>query len=372
MIYDKDIALFIKSKGQGYFNEIIDKLKNTEFICIFGAGRIGLAVAEFLCQHKVKVDCFIDNDEHKWGKKLFRDIMCISPKELSLSYDRDHTAILLTMAFYDKVYEELLTDGLKNVYNFSEYKLMYYKYITDHGQRDNITGNITELLNCVADDYTKKIITEIIKNWFCMDIKLLSYKEIYAPVQYYGDDVIKLTQNESFVDAGAYNGDSILQFIAVVSGNFKQIHAFELDKGIYKSLAEAVEQLDDNIREKIYMYNLGIWDKYDVIRYSSLGIGTKIDDKASELGHVVPLDDILLNEEITFIKMDIEGAEMEALRGAESIIRLQKPKLAICIYHRPEHLWEIPLYLKRLVPEYKIYIRHHSVLEYETVCYATV
>jgi hypothetical protein len=70
--------------------------------------------------------------------------------------------------------------------------------------------------------------------------------------------------------------------------------------------------------------------------------------------------------------MDIEGSEPQALSGAEEIIKKQKPKLAISVYHKLEHLWEIPLYLKHIVPEYKIYLRHHSPLEYETVCYAII
>lgn len=70
--------------------------------------------------------------------------------------------------------------------------------------------------------------------------------------------------------------------------------------------------------------------------------------------------------------MDIEGSELKALFGAEEIIKLQKPKLAICVYHKPEHLWEIPLYIKKILPEYKLFFRHHTSLEYETVCYATI
>ena len=70
--------------------------------------------------------------------------------------------------------------------------------------------------------------------------------------------------------------------------------------------------------------------------------------------------------------MDIEGAEVNALLGAEENIKKQKPKLAICVYHKPEHLWKIPLYIKKIVPDYKLYIRHHTNQEYETVCYAVL
>jgi len=75
---------------------------------------------------------------------------------------------------------------------------------------------------------------------------------------------------------------------------------------------------------------------------------------------------------VTFIKMDIEGAEVEAVSGAADIIRSQKPKLAICVYHSKEHIIKIPFLLKKLVPEYKIYLRHHSPSLLDTVCYATI
>ena len=78
----------------------------------------------------------------------------------------------------------------------------------------------------------------------------------------------------------------------------------------------------------------------------------------------------VINEKITFIKMDIEGAELNALYGSKEIIKKYVPKLAVCVYHKTEHLWEIPFFIKSLNPNYKIYLRHHSLDEHETVCYA--
>ena len=72
------------------------------------------------------------------------------------------------------------------------------------------------------------------------------------------------------------------------------------------------------------------------------------------------------------IKMDIEGAELEALKGCEDIIRNRKPKLAISIYHKAVDFVDILAYLLSLVPEYKLYYRHYSLYKYETVLYAAV
>jgi len=82
----------------------------------------------------------------------------------------------------------------------------------------------------------------------------------------------------------------------------------------------------------------------------------------------VKIDDLARNA--TFIKMDIEGAELNALKGAEDTIKNNAPKLAICIYHQLNDFWEIPMYLKRIMPEYSFYVRHHQFDIGGTVLYA--
>ncbi len=87
---------------------------------------------------------------------------------------------------------------------------------------------------------------------------------------------------------------------------------------------------------------------------------------------MVCLDDVLKMVSPTMIKMDIEGAELDALRGAKRIIQEQTPDLAVCVYHKMSHLWEIVLYLYELVPQYRFYLRSHYGFTMETVLYATL
>ncbi len=82
------------------------------------------------------------------------------------------------------------------------------------------------------------------------------------------------------------------------------------------------------------------------------------------------MDDVPECQDATFIKMDLEGSEMMALKGAEKIIKRNKPKLAICIYHSDQDMLEIIKYIHQLVPEYRLYIRHHSTSYIDTVLYA--
>ncbi|MBQ4363823.1 MAG: FkbM family methyltransferase [Oscillospiraceae bacterium] len=96
------------------------------------------------------------------------------------------------------------------------------------------------------------------------------------------------------------------------------------------------------------------------------------DDGNGDLTDVKKLDDILKDEKPTLIKMDIEGAELDTLIGAENTIRKYKPKLAVCIYHKIEDIITIPKYLHSLVPEYKFRVRQHSCSMLETVLYAEI
>ena len=86
----------------------------------------------------------------------------------------------------------------------------------------------------------------------------------------------------------------------------------------------------------------------------------------------VTLDEIIKDEKVTYIKLDVEGSELKALEGAKNTIKKNKPRLAICIYHKLEDILELPLYILDLVPEYKFYIRHYCSCMWETVLYAVI
>lgn len=123
---------------------------------------------------------------------------------------------------------------------------------------------------------------------------------------------------------------------------------------------------------KVEMIQKGLSNKKNSVKFDGSQLaGSKIDENGNEIIETIDLDSFNLQGNM-FIKMDIEGEELNALIGSKQTIIKNKPKLAICIYHKSEDLWTIPLYIKELVPEYKIYIRHHSSTPWETVCYATL
>lgn len=108
------------------------------------------------------------------------------------------------------------------------------------------------------------------------------------------------------------------------------------------------------------------------LRFKNEGESSHISENGDSFMQCVALDNALPNFRLTFISMDIEGAELEALKGAERSIRGNKPDLAISVYHLPNHIWEIPLYIEKLSLGYKFYLRNYSGKPIETVLYATV
>lgn len=186
-------------------------------------------------------------------------------------------------------------------------------------------------------------------------------------IQYFDPDVINLTQDEVFVDCGAYVGDTIDSFRKYMGG-YKKIIAFEPDKYNCHKIKEYLEK--ENI-SNVQVVNAAVGNENKEVTFNNLGTAgsSVIQDEGIEKIQQVRLDDAI-QEPITFLKMDIEGFELDALKGAENTIKTHKPRLAICVYHKAEDPIRIVEYLKKIVPEYKFYMRHYTYSQHETVLYA--
>ncbi|OON92906.1 MAG: hypothetical protein ATN32_09255 [Candidatus Epulonipiscium fishelsonii] len=192
--------------------------------------------------------------------------------------------------------------------------------------------------------------------------------DYFTPHQYF-DDIVNLSPNEVFVDLGGLDGETSIEFAKRTNYTYKQIYIFEPDPINYEKTINNINNLN---LKNVEVFNLGGWSEKDTLSFASNGTGqSKIDNKGTYKINVDSLDNVLGDTPVTFIKMDIEGAELEALIGAAEIIKKYKPQLAISIYHKPTDIFEIPLYIKSLVPEYKLYIRHYSwYTECETILHA--
>lgn len=184
--------------------------------------------------------------------------------------------------------------------------------------------------------------------------------------QYFDLPFLPHAEDEVFVDAGCFDGLTVRNFIKWSGGKYREIISFEPDAVCLEKCRAVLKDV-----ENLTLENTGLWSSKGVLSFHATG---NSDSQIAEEGETRittgMLDEIAGDRRITFIKMDIEGAEKEALMGAQNIIRNQKPKLAISIYHKKEDIWELPALLLEMNPEYQFYLRHYSLREAETVLYA--
>lgn len=216
-----------------------------------------------------------------------------------------------------------------------------------------------KILITVASCATKKKIATTLSSYG------LKYTFAFLDCQYFDLPELNLS-NEYFIDAGALDGETTAMFFSYVPKG----HAYVLEPNP-KTFNIIKERLTNH--PNVECFPFGAYSENTTLSFDDGG-ETPSSGQISRNGSVAiavrKLDDLLRGKKVTFIKMDIEGSELEALKGAEQIIRKQKPKLAICLYHRPEDIWEIPNLILSYQSDYKFYLRHYSFGDSETVFYA--
>lgn len=182
-------------------------------------------------------------------------------------------------------------------------------------------------------------------------------------------DVFEPEENEVFIDAGSYDGGTILDFVQWAEGSYRKIIALE-------PLSDMCKGIEIMCRERnlhhIELYEAAAWNKEEKLFFTEDLTGSKVEEEGKITIKGMAIDDIVGQDRVTFIKMDIEGSELKALEGAKAVIQRDHPKLAISLYHKPEDIVELPAYILELVPEYRFYIRHYCSDVCETVLYAVI
>lgn len=221
-----------------------------------------------------------------------------------------------------------------------------------------LKGHIKEwrwLFGELSDYRSKGVLYNILANWITFNLEYLEKDSGFK--DYFDLDLIpEVTEDEVFVDLGGYVGDTVEDFIHVYSAKYKRIYTYEINSQNLELLKEKVKDYQDVvIKEK------AVGEKKDVL-YLDLTIGdasTTLSSEGEQEITVVSLDEDI-TERITWIKMDIEGSEQSALRGARKHIAEEKPKLTICTYHSNEDIWKIPMMVKEYNPTYKLYFRYNG------------
>lgn len=228
-----------------------------------------------------------------------------------------------------------------------------------------------KMLAMLADDKSREIWRGVVQHridgtplkpeWYC------------EGDQYFVKDIVKINDNEVFIDGGGYTGDTTQQFIDTVKRagkTVKRIVIFEPNEENCGLIRKFFGK-----RKDVKVIQKGLSDEKKTITFTGEGSTFSVCENSESDGDVVSIPVINIDvvpecQDATWIKMDIEGSELEALRGAKQVIQHNLPKLTICIYHSDEDMIRIAEYVHEIVPEYKLYVRHHKNHWQETVLYA--
>lgn len=329
-------------------------------LVLFGAGDCGHAVYNILHYVNIGIYCFCDNvlGGQKDVKTGF-DIVLPS----YLKDKGSELAILVCVMeedAYRAIYEQAILLGVdrNQIYIMRDYyDRLSVEYLEHNLQKYSVAYQLLE------DEFSKEVFLARMKKVYLMG----DISEVVSPsTEEYFDENIVLTDKEVFVDCGGFDGDTAVKFIERCGGKYDDIIIFEPE------LCKKAD-IENNMSDYHYkFYQAGVWSENTRLYFNALEtVGSHVSETESDYTiEVMALDETVYDKRPTFIKMDIEGSEQEALKGCKRIIKDFRPKLAVCVYHKPDDLYEIPALIKRLNPEYHLYLRQYSNSRYETVLYA--
>ncbi len=224
-------------------------------------------------------------------------------------------------------------------------------------------SELDEAYSLLSDELSRRVFEGVAKFEFSGE---LSYLDEITTSKSAALGLLNLGENESYLDLGAYTGDTIEEFLGVTGGKYKSITALEPNIKSFGKLEAFCEGM-----ENVTLFNYGSYNRNTTLKFNTKsGRNCAISENGVEL-KVARVDSLLCGKRITYAKLDVEGAEAETLEGMEKTIALFKPKLNVAAYHRGEDLFDLILRLNRLNPEYRFYLRHHPYIpHWDTNIYA--
>ena len=348
---------FIKEKKDCW-----EYLKETDLpIFIYGMGDGALKIMKVFEQYGIPTAGFFASDEFVRGH-TFAGHLVHKLSHIEKLID-DFVIVLAFAAGYKSLYDKINEIALRHTLIAPDVPvagdgLFTYGYCMENAEK------IQAVYDMLEDDISRKTFADVINFKISGKIKYLNSctsdrTEVY-------EKIIPLSENEIFIDMGAYNGDTIEEFINACGGNYKHIYAFEPNPKNFRKLSK---KFPDN--KNITLFNAAAGSKTGTMKISA-NEGRMSHSADSGKCREIPVfaADEAVGEQATIIKLDVEGAEYDALMGAEKHIS-NGAKILCSLYHRNEDMFELPLLIKKIDPKLKLYVRHHLYIPaWETNLYA--
>ena len=373
----KEDILSVKDREKIAFDSLATPFEKS--LVLFGAGNLGRKTLSGLRKIGIEPKAFCDNNSAIWNS-FVDGLKVLSPSEAAQVYREKATFVITIWRALggdrqSKRRYQLIKLNCQKVVTFG---YLYWKYpdiFLPHYALDEPhklyehRDELKKVFNLWNDNASRREYLAQLR--FRM---LLDFDGLPSPVehkQYFADDLYSFTNNDFFVDVGAFNGDTVQEFLKRQGSNFNQVIALEPDINNYKELESYIVTLPAQINEKVTSLCLAAGARKERIWFDAKGT---VQSSVSKTGNIeidcAPLDEILKGQAPTFLKMDIEGSEIDALLGCTDTIKKNIPILAICVYHRPDHIWKIPLLIHSLSEKYRFYLRPHDEEGWDLVCYA--
>jgi FkbM family methyltransferase len=367
----------LESLSKKHNNPTLNEKFKDKKIVIYGAGAGFVTFRQFALEKSNLINNIIAVLDLKFKSgDVFSNIPAFSPFDFIPPQDVDNVVAIITSGKqenHEQMKKHLNDLGIKNIIfgmRLFEYNSHYLSDDIDERYYLKNSNDILKSFYLFNDEKSKEVFAGFITSFIERKVNHIPFDS--DKDQYFPNDIKMNAGVSRFIDCGAYNGDTLEQII----NKFHHISyaaCFEPDEENYKKLCKTIENNKNNIMHQCITIPCGVYDKECKLTFSGdiLASGT-ISKDGNTMIQCVSIDNCLPTFAPTMIKMDIECAELKALKGAENTIKKYKPDLAICVYHLPSHIWEIPLYLDSLNLGYKFYLRNYSGGMLETVLYATI
>jgi len=378
MAHKKSLKLFFEGGRYPDSAFFIDRVLKDKKIIVYGAGESFHYFKEIVMRRYGYIPSVVLDNKFV-ERDSFECIPAFSPLEYQPSEDeKEHGLVIVCLgnqSYYGEAVQVLQRMGFRNImalmdiyeihnpFNLpQELETEGFQYYV--GRR----ARIESCIDILADDLSRDVFIACLRTH--MQRKPVSIPMCNRSEQYVPKDVPLSRGYARFL----YCGVSVGEMAHVISlvGKVDELVCFEPDPNQFRLTAKYLSQNCENIAGRITALPCALYS-HEAIKpftYSDTSFGSRIMESAEAVIQCVSIDHALPNFHPTFINMDIEGAELEALKGAEKTIRESRPDLAICVYHSPQHLWEIPLYLHELNLGYRFYLRNYTGFVSETVLYA--
>lgn len=349
----------------GTGTNIASFLSRQQSVVLFGAGLAGINALSVLKNKNINVSFFCDNDKNKQGT-VIDGVKIFSPSYL---LDKKKETVLISSDYCGEIAAQLRELGVESFYYFG----FCFDYDRWNGHFDSqrieaASSRINIAHSLFSDETSRNLFASLIEFRYTLG----SSGGSWSPFEEYFHPLVKPSQGDTIIDGGAWTGDTAEVFSRTLNGNC-HIYSFEPDEESYHKLTENVASR--HLSASVFPVKSGLWSQATTLKFES-SRDNSMQHQVSEDGdcqiEVTSIDKFSSENglKIDLIKMDIEGSEVEALNGARETIYKFRPLLQICSYHKFDDLWEIPILIKKILPDYRLYLGHHSQNIFDTIVYA--